>query len=270
MTKILNKTALITGGASGIGLLTGRLLLQKGLQRLMIWDLRADDVLTKIDPDKHFEGKITVTEVDISDASQISFWVEMYSAKGWIPDILINNAGIVVGKNFVDHTLEDIRKTIDVNIYAHMVVTRLWLPYMIQKSNFHIVNIASAASYIGNRKMSVYAGSKWAIHGWSDSLRLEMKKISPSFRVSLINPYYISTGMFDGVKSNWWLPVLKPKKVASAVVKAIERNKRVVRMPFLVKLTPALRGMLPLPVFDVIASLLGVYKTMETFKGRES
>lgn len=136
MTKILNKTALITGGVSGIGLLTGRLLLEKGLQRLIIWDLKVDDVLKKIDPSKHFEDKIIVAEVDISDVPQLSSLVEMYSVQGWIPDILINNAGIVVGKNFVDHTLEDIRKTIDVNIYAHMVLTRLWLPLMMKKRKF--------------------------------------------------------------------------------------------------------------------------------------
>jgi len=168
----------------------------------------------------------------------------------------------------VDHTLEDIRKTLDVNVYAHMVVTRLWLPYMLKKTAMHLVNIASAASYTGNRRMSVYAASKWAMHGWSDSLRLELAAASPTYKVTLVNPYYINTGMFDGVRSAWWLPILKPEKVASAIVKAIEHNRRVVRMPFLVKLTPALRGLLPLPVFDAIASLLGVYKTMETFKGR--
>ncbi len=268
MTQILNKTALITGGASGIGLLTGRMLLEKGLYRLIIWDLSPGEVEKKIDPENRFEGKIFFAAVDISNASQVSALVDKYANQGWIPDILVNNAGIVVGKNFVDHTLEDIRKTLDVNVYAHMVVTRLWLPYMLKKPELHMVNIASAASYIGNRRMSVYVASKWAMHGWSDSLRLELAAVSPSFKVSLVNPFYINTGMFDGVRSAWWLPILKTEKVASAIVKAIEHNRSVVRMPFLVKLTPALRGLLPLPVFDAIASLLGVYKTMETFKGR--
>lgn len=269
MTQILNKTALITGGCSGIGLLTGQMLLGKGLGRLIVWDLQTADALNKIDPKGKYTDRISVDAVDISDVDQVSPLVEKYLWEGRVPDILINNAGVVVGKNFVDHSVADIRKTLDVNVFSHMVVTRLWLPEMMKKNGLHIVNIASAASYIGNRKMSVYAASKWAIHGWSDSLRLELATVSPQFRVSLINPYYISTGMFEGVKSAWWLPILKPEKVAKAILEAIETNRRVVRMPFLVKLTPALRGLLPLPAFDFIATLLGVYKTMDKFKGRE-
>lgn len=269
MTQIRNKTALITGGCSGIGLLTGQILLGKGLGRLIVWDLQTADALDKIDPDGKYKDRISVDTVDISDVDQVTHLVEKYLREGWVPDILINNAGIVVGKNFVEHSVSDIRKTLDVNVFSHMLVTRLWLPEMMKKKSLHIVNIASAASYIGNRKMSVYAASKWAMHGWSDSLRLELAALSPQFRVSLINPYYIGTGMFEGVKSAWWLPVLKPEKVAQAIVRAIETNLRVVRMPFLVKLTPALRGLLPLPLFDFIATLLGVYKTMDTFKGRE-
>ncbi|MGC8866437.1 MAG: SDR family NAD(P)-dependent oxidoreductase [Bacteroidales bacterium] len=269
MTQILNKTALITGGCLGIGLLTGQLLLERGLGRLIVWDLHTADALSKLDPQGHYKDKIAVDAVDISQVDQVTLLVEKYSREGIVPDILINNAGIVVGKYFVDHSVEDIRKTLDVNVFAHMLVTRLWLPEMMKKEKIHLVNVASAASYIGNRKMSVYAASKWAMHGWSDSLRLELASVSSDFKVSLINPFYIRTGMFEGVKSGWWLPILKPEKVARAIVRAIEHNQRVVRMPFLVRLTPALRGLLPLPVFDSIAGLLGVYKTMDSFIGRD-
>ncbi len=269
MTKIQNKIALITGGASGIGLLTGRLLLEKGLYRLIIWDLKSHEAFKKLDTEGRFSDRVLIDNIDISEATQVNDIIGSYTAQGLIPDILINNAGIVVGKNFVEHTLDEIQKTLSINVFAHMLVTRLWLPFMMQKREFHIVNVASAASYVGNRKMSVYAASKWAMHGWSDSLRLELAEVSPAYRVSLINPYYISTGMFEGVRSGWWLPILKPDKVAAAIVRAIEINRRVVRMPFLVKLTPALRGLLPLSIFDAIATILGVYKTMETFKGRK-
>ena len=92
-----------------------------------------------------------------------------------MPDVLINNAGIVRGKLFVEHDQEaDIALTMAINTLAPMHLTRELLPAMLQGGRAgRIVNIASAAGLVSNPRMSVYASSKWALIGWSDSLRLE-------------------------------------------------------------------------------------------------
>ena len=91
-------------------------------------------------------------------------------------DVLINNAGIVRGKFFWEHDNgEDTRPTMQVNALAPMYVTREFLPGMIESPReARVVNIASAAGTLANPRMSVYAASKWAVIGWSDTLRLEL------------------------------------------------------------------------------------------------
>lgn len=271
MTKIAGKTALITGGASGIGLLTGHMLLRNGLAHLIVWDINPAQAETLLRQWGGFQGKITTETIDITQDEKLQKLVADYTGKGYCPDILVNNAGIIVGKPFMEHTAAEITKTMQVNTTAHMMITRFFLPEMIKKPGLHIVNIASAAAYVGNPGMSVYVASKWALTGWSDSLRLELAAINPGFRVTTVNPYYIDTGMFAGIRSGFLLPLLKPAKVAARIVKAISNNSLVVRMPWLIRFTPALRGLLPLRLFDFVAGrLLGVYHTMRTFEGRKS
>ena len=132
-----------------------------------------------------------------------------------------------------------------------------------------ICNIASSGGLISNPKMSVYAASKWAVIGWSDSLRLEMKQMKKDVHVTTIMPYYIHTGMFEGVRSR--IPILEPEAAALTIVKAIERNKTMVTIPgYIYRTTRLAQALLPIAVFDWFAgSVLGIYGTMEHFVGRK-
>ena len=140
---------------------------------------------------------------------------------------------------------------------------------MYNQGNGHIVNMASAASYTPVPNMAPYVGSKWAVLGFSESLRLEMKALGPKFYCTTVCPSYINTGMFKGAKAHFLLPMLKEERVAKAILKAIRKKKIVVRLPFMVRFTPFLRGVLPIRVFDfLIGKWLGIYKSMNDFTGR--
>ena len=183
-------------------------------------------------------------------------------------DVLINNAGIVVGKYFSEHTPQEIIKTMDINANAPMLITSEFLPVMIQQNSGHICNIASSAGLISNPKMSVYVGSKWAVTGWSDSLRIEMKKSGKNIGVTTVTPYYINTGMFDGVKSI--IPLLKPEKVARKIIGGIERSRIYVSMPWNVNFVRFFQAIFPVRFFDwFVGGVLGVYKGMDQFKGHK-
>ena len=116
----------------------------------------------------------------------------------------------------------------------------------------------------------MYAASKWAMVGWSDSLRLEMKQMHKNINVTSILPYYITTGMFDGVKSK--IPLLEPEAAALTIVKAIEKNKKLITMPgYIYRLTRIGQAVMSINVFDwFTGSVLGIYKTMEHFVGRKN
>jgi hypothetical protein len=118
--------------------------------------------------------------------------------------------------------------------------------------------------------MSVYAGSKWAVTGWSESLRIELEKMKKGVQVTTVQPGYIDTGMFEGVKAPLLTPILKPEKIALKIIRAVEKNKVTIRSPFMVKLTPFLKGVLPQRTFDFVAGkIFGVYSTMDSFTGRK-
>lgn len=270
MTKFKDRTALITGGASGIGLIISKILLQKGIKKLIIWDINPEFQAQLPHVFGQHSASVLYTVVDVSNTQSVLLEAGKLLQLGICPDVLINNAGVIVGKHFVDHEPEEIAFTMNVNIIGSMQVTRAFLPTMIEKGGAHIINVSSAAGLVSNPKMSVYVASKWAMNGWSDSLRIELEALKKDLHVTTVNPYYISTGMFDGVESTALLPILKPEYVANKIVRAIEQNKIRLRLPFLVRFTPLAAGLLPPRWFDlIIGKWFGVYRSMIHFTGHK-
>lgn len=268
MSQIQGKNALITGGASGIGKLMGKELLLRGLAKLIIWDLNDELMKSTVDEFRAEGFDVEAYRVNVMDtASVIATSQTVKDANGPI-DILINNAGIIVGKYFLDHTHEDIDRTMGINSSALMHITTEFLPDMVKRKEGHIVNIASAAGLVSNPKMSVYVASKFSVVGWSDSLLLEMKQSKANVQVTTVTPFYISTGMFDGVKSNI-VPIVKPEVAVRKIIRGIENNRRFVRMPEIIFLIPFFKGIMPASIFDiVIGKWFGMYRSMDEFKGR--
>ena len=158
MTKLKNKTILVTGGASGIGKIMSRLSLERDAN-VIIWDINTQNIENTLKELSDL-GNIYTYVVDISDIRQIEKTAQKLKKEHGNIDVLINNAGIVVGKYFHEHTAEEIEKTMMINANAPMHVTTNFLSEMIERNTGHICNIASSASLLANPKMSVYAASK--------------------------------------------------------------------------------------------------------------
>ena len=271
MTKIKNKNVLITGGANGIGKLLGERCLKEGAANLIIWDIN-EDLLNQTAEEFADLGFDNVHPyiLDVTDTDYVEAAAKMVLKDVGPVDILFNNAGVVAGKKFFhEHSAKDIDLTIGVNVLGVMHVARVFLPQMIAQQRGHIINISSAAGLVPNPNMSVYASSKWAVLGWSESLRIELESISKRLRVTTVTPSYISTGMFKGVKTPRFTPEVKPEDMVSTIIKAVKKNKIILRSPNIVYALPILRGILPTRVFDFIGGkLFGIYKTMDTFEGR--
>lgn len=267
MKNLKGKTVLITGGASGIGKIMLRLMLEREA-KVIIWDINQESIDETILEFSKYEA-ISGYKVDISNLEQIQETAKRVKQEIGVVDVIINNAGIVVGKFFNEHSATDIAKTMEINAIGPMYVTNEFLGDMLNQNSGHICNIASSGGLISNPKMSVYASSKWALIGWSDSLRLEMKQMKKAINVTTIMPYYINTGMFDGVKSK--IPILEPEAAALTIVKAIEKNKKMVTMPgYIYRITRLGQAIFPINVFDwFTGDVLGIYKTMEHFVGRK-
>lgn len=269
MSKINGANVLITGGGNGIGKLMGLKALQEGAQHLVIWDINQKNIEDTLQEFKQKGFKnVSAQLVDVSDCNDIEkAATEVLLDTGNI-DILINNAGIVVGKDFVDYSRSDIDKTIAINVSGVMHVTRVFLSEMIKQKRGHVINISSASSLIALPRGSVYAASKWAVHGWSESLRMELEAIGGDLHVTTVCPSYIDTGMFKGVKAPLLFPLLKPQDITDKIINAIKNNRAMLMQPDNVNLVPILKGVLPSKVFDVVAGYIGVYSSMSHFEGR--
>lgn len=268
--KIKNSSVLITGGASGIGRIMGRMALERGASRLIIWDINPQNIALTISELSRI-GKVNGYVVDVSRNEMVVEAFNKVKAECGEIDILINCAGIVTSnKTFDKMTSDEIVRTLNINTIAPMFVARAMLHGMIARNKGHICTIASAGGMLSNPKMSVYAASKWGAIGWSDSVRIELQEMKSDVHVTTVAPYYINTGMFDGVKSRI-IPILKPEYVARKVLNAIERNVSFKGIPFGFHFIRFWQAILPTRVFDwLFGDLFGIYHTMDEFTGRKS
>jgi short-subunit dehydrogenase len=268
--KFEKANVLITGGASGIGKIMGRMALEKGASCLIIWDINPQSISSAAGELSKY-GKVKGYIVDVSGNELITeAYNKVVSECGTI-DILINCAGIVTSnKTFDQMSTDEMIRTMNINTLAPMFVTKAILPGMIRRNRGHICNIASAGGMLSNPKMSVYAASKWGAIGWSDSVRIELQNMKSDVHVTTVAPYYINTGMFDGVKSRI-IPILKPEYVAKRIIRAIEKNKSFRGIPFGFHFIRFWQFILPTRLFDwFFGKVMGIYHAMDDFTGRNT
>lgn len=268
MTKIKDRCVLITGGASGIGRIMGRMALERGARRLVVWDINEADAAA-IEAEAGRRDAVTCYKVDVSDSGAVAEAYERVKRECGDVDILINCAGIVTGnKTFDLMSQREIDRTMAINATAPMTIVRLMLPDMMARDCGHVCNIASAAGMISNPRMSVYVASKWAVIGWSDSVRIELQQARSNVHITTVAPYYINTGMFEGVHSRI-LPILDPEPTARKIIRGIERNRNFCGIPLGFHLIRFCQGVLPVSWFDrIFGHWCGIFSAMDGFTGR--
>ena len=267
--KFENANVLITGGASGIGKIMGRMALQKGAKCFIIWDINIAGIeATRHELSKF--GKVKGYVVDVSNYDIVSQAYRKTVEECGNIDILINCAGIITSnKTFDLMSVDEMTRTMNINTLAPMFVTRAMLPDMLQRDHGHVCNITSAGGMLSNPRMSVYAASKWGAIGWSDSVRIELQNMKSRVHFTTVAPYFINTGMFNGVKSPI-IPVLKPEFVAKRIIRAIEKDLIFRGIPFGMHFIRFWQFILPIPVFDFFfGKVFGIYHTMDNFTGRK-
>lgn len=270
---ITDALVLITGAARGMGELYARRAVAARARAVALWDID-EDAAAALAADLSRSGvDVRAYQVDVSRREEIVAGIGRVRADFGTPDVVINNAGIVRGAAFWEHDPErDIEATMRINTLAAMHLTREVLPDMIADTSRpkRILNIASAAGTLAHPNMSVYAASKWAMIGWSESVRLELSSYGHQhIRVTTFCPSYVSTGMFEGARGPLLTPILTPRGATSAAWNGMLRGTPLVMRPWTVKLSMALRGILPTPVWDALArNVFKVYSSMDEFTGR--
>jgi short-subunit dehydrogenase len=262
------KRALITGGGGGIGHAMARRFAAEGAE-IVLADIDVD-ALDRARNDLKANGATCWSfPLDVTDPESIRALVEgLHEEVGRI-DILVNNAGVVFGGPFLEVPIERHLTTYRVNVEGLVALTHALLGDLIASRRGHLVNIASASGFIGLPKGSTYASSKWAVIGFSESMRLELKHLGHRHvSVTTVCPSYVATGMFEGARAPLTTSFLTPEEVADRTVAAVAGGEPFVLEPWLVKITPFLKGALPTVVSDLLSDLFGATSSMEEWEGR--
>ncbi len=264
-------TVLVTGAAMGMGRLYAERAAREGAAAVVLWDVdgRAlEDVVAGLATSA---ASVHSYVVDVASVDAVRAAAAVVLDDVGAPHLLVNNAGIVRGKYFWEHDHADIDLTLQVNTGGPLHVTRAFLPAMMERGTAaRILNVASASGTLAVPRMSVYAASKWAVIGWSDSLRLELVAADLPIAVTTLIPGYIRTGMFEGARGPLLTPLMEPGYVVDRAWKATLAGRARVQLPWTVQLAGALRNLLPQPVWDLVADrVFRVYSSMEHFTGRQ-
>ncbi len=186
-----NQTAVVTGGAQGIGLAVVEQLIDKGV-RVASWDF---DATNKQSMSKYGDRALAVS-CDITDRSSVEAAYQQTSSALGIPHILVNSAGIAGPNTTLDeYDIDEWNKVIDVNLNGTFLVNRVCVPGMKKQGYGRIVNIASVAGKEGNPNASAYSASKAAVIGLTKSLGKELANFD--IAVNCVTPAAARTRIFD-------------------------------------------------------------------------
>jgi NAD(P)-dependent dehydrogenase (short-subunit alcohol dehydrogenase family) len=194
--EVSRKIAIVTGGASGIGLAISQTFVKNNIFTIIIGRDKK-----KLQDAKELLGDLCATiSCDLSVLSNIPAQVQQITADYKQIDILVNNAGINLKKEFTEVTDEDFQKILLTNVTAVFAMSREVVKLMLQQGHGSIVNISSMASQYGLPKVIAYTASKSAIEGMTRAMAVELS--ARGIRINCIAPGFIATEMSANALNN--------------------------------------------------------------------
>jgi NAD(P)-dependent dehydrogenase (short-subunit alcohol dehydrogenase family) len=270
----MGKTALITGASSGFGFLTCVTLARRGWNVLATMrDLKRRGLLDEAAHQAGLQERIEVHLLDVTRAEQIASLAAVVGARTEPLDALVNNAGFALPGFAEDVTDAELREQFETNFFGAAAVTRAFLPQMRHQGFGHVVMVSSVSGRMGFPGVSSYAAAKFALEGWTETLRYEMGPVG--IQVALVEPgafatdiwtrnAKLSAGLTDPDSANagrvakWRKNVesgqkkADPQVVADCIVRALETPKPKLR--YVVgtdaRMGLMMRGILPAGVFE--------------------
>jgi len=212
------KVALVTGSSSGIGLLTAVELARVGFKVVAsMRDLARRGRLDQAAADAGIASRLDVRQLDVTNFDAIPAFVEGVVREYGRLDLLVNNAGFAVAGFAEDMKLDEIRLQFETNFFGHVAMTQAVLPVMRRQCSGHIIMVSPISGLHGAVVTSSYAASKFALEGWSESLRLEVNALG--IKVVLVEPGAFQTDI-------WTRNVLLGEKAVAATSPNRARGER--------------------------------------------
>lgn len=269
MSILKMQRVLITGAAQGVGRAMAKRFLDAGAE-VILTDMYADKLEATRRQLSDLGGRCRAYVLDVTkDDDILEVRRRLHDEAGTV-DVLVNNAGVVFGGPFEEVSMARHRLTYRVNVEGVVAMTHAFLPDILASPRGHLVYIASASGFVGLPNGSTYASSKWGVIGFAESIRTELKhRRAKSVGVTTVCPTYINTGMFEGVAPPKTTHMLDPQEIAEKVIEAVEKRRVWVLEPWIVKLTPILKNVLPTSVADYLSDAFGASSSMDDWQGHD-
>ena len=189
------KVALITGSSSGIGLLTAIAFAQHGYFVVATMrDLARAAKLEEAAAKAGVREKLDLRRVDVTEFDSLPGVIDAIVRDHGRIDVLVNNAGFSVAGFCEDLSLADFRHQFETNFFGTVAMSKAVLPVMRRQKSGHIIQVASVAGHLGQPMLGAYSSSKFALEGWSESLRIETHSLG--IRVVLVEPGAFETDIW--------------------------------------------------------------------------
>ncbi|MBT8173404.1 MAG: SDR family NAD(P)-dependent oxidoreductase [Nitrosopumilus sp.] len=231
-----NKVVLITGASSGIGKESAIEFAKLGANIILV--ARRKDKLEQIANElKKFHVLTLICQCDVSKKDQVKEMTQSVFEKFDSIDILVNNAGFAIYGSVSDLSIQDIESQMETNYFGMVYCIKEFLPSMLKKKSGHIVNVASVAASFGLPGIASYCASKFAMLGFSEGLKHELKDTGVG--ITVVSPIMVRTNFFDHSsfeKMPKYSPTsLNPKTVAKSIIKAANSSRLEIVVPSVVR-----------------------------------
>ena len=253
---------IVTGGSSGIGLATAKAYVQRGCDVAIVArdpgklaDAESALRSLRVSPDQ----RVVTRSADLATFESAAGAIDSLVAEGLVPDILVNSAGVIVPGEFATMPLEHFERNISHGYWSVVCPCRAAVPHMMARGKGHIVNVSSVAGYLGIYGYTGYSSAKYAVMGFTEALRFEMKPAGVSVHVvcppdtdtpALAYEHTLRPPETDVIAGN--IKPIPAEKVANAIVAGVERGRYYIIPDALSAFYFRLKGLLPELFFAIV------------------
>ena len=242
MKSFKNKVAAVTGAGSGIGQALAIALAKQGCH-LALSDISEAGLAKTVELLTPYSIKVTTQKVDVAKREEVATWAKAVVDEHGQVNLIFNNAGVAIGSTAEGVSYEDLEWLIGINFWGVVYGTKEFLPYLKQSGDGHIINISSMFGLTAQPTQSAYNASKFAVRGFTESLRQELDMQNAGVSATCVHPGGIRTNIAKAAKMSDSLNTLgmdptksiqnfdkllrtPPEEAARQILDAVLKNKR--------------------------------------------